>query len=312
MTVTIVSLSGGKDSVAVDLHLRELGIERRRVFMDTGWEAREHYEHIEYLKEVLGPIEVIRADIDVSGIDAETMREVREIEALLGVDVSPMVRQCARKACLPSGRFRWCTQDLKLKPFNKYAESIDDDVVNAIGIRHQEGNGRNGRGVALEREDHPTIAHVEVWRPIVRWTKQDVIDIHARHNVRPSPLYLQGADRVGCWPCVYAAKPDLRMIGCDDRRLDALRRLEALITRLRTAKRGEPTPSGWFQAKIPDRVKRPDGSIAARYPPWPIDRVVEWARTKRGGRQLILGGGGWGERRGCFSWGLCDAGEGKQ
>ena len=103
MTIHIVSLSGGKDSVAVDLHLRELGIERRRVVMDTGWEAREHYDHIEYLKEVLGPIEVIRADIDVSGLDAQTMSDVEAIESVIGVDVSPMVRRCARHAMLATG-----------------------------------------------------------------------------------------------------------------------------------------------------------------------------------------------------------------
>tara|TARA_R100000655_G_scaffold108038_1_gene159322 strand:+ start:61 stop:996 length:936 start_codon:yes stop_codon:yes gene_type:complete len=308
MTVTIVSLSGGKDSVAVDLHLRELGIERRRVFMDTGWEAREHYEHMEYLQEALGPIDVIRADIDVSGIDAETMRELREIEALIGVEVSPMVRRAVLYAMMPNGRVRWCTRELKLKPFKTYAKSIDDDVINAIGIRHEEGNGRNGRGVALEREDHPTIAHVEVWRPIVRWTKQDVIDIHARHGVRPSPLYLQGAERVGCWPCIYANKSDIRRLGQDLDRMRVMRRVEALITRLQHQKRQETRDVSWFQARIPEKHRQQDGSIALKYPCWPIDRVVQWARTKRGGRQLMLGGGGWGERRACFSWGLCDAG----
>jgi hypothetical protein len=42
----VASISGGKDSAAMSLHLRERGIEHRRVFMDTGWEAGETYDYL--------------------------------------------------------------------------------------------------------------------------------------------------------------------------------------------------------------------------------------------------------------------------
>ena len=34
----VASVSGGKDSTAMVLHLRDLGVDFRAVFMDTGWE----------------------------------------------------------------------------------------------------------------------------------------------------------------------------------------------------------------------------------------------------------------------------------
>jgi tRNA(Ile)-lysidine synthase TilS/MesJ len=37
----IASISGGKDSVAMSLYLRELEVEHVRVFCDTGWEHRD-------------------------------------------------------------------------------------------------------------------------------------------------------------------------------------------------------------------------------------------------------------------------------
>lgn len=58
----IASISGGKDSAALSLHLTEQGIEHRRVFADTGWEHDHVYESFEYLSKKLGPIDVVRSD----------------------------------------------------------------------------------------------------------------------------------------------------------------------------------------------------------------------------------------------------------
>lgn len=42
----VCSVSGGKDSTAMCLWLRENGIPFRAVFCDTGWEAEETYEYL--------------------------------------------------------------------------------------------------------------------------------------------------------------------------------------------------------------------------------------------------------------------------
>ena len=60
--ILFVSVSGGKDSTAMALHLKDMGIPYRAIFIDTGW---EHPSTIEYVKEYLpthiGPIETIRS-----------------------------------------------------------------------------------------------------------------------------------------------------------------------------------------------------------------------------------------------------------
>lgn len=38
----------------------------------------------------------------------------------------------------------------------------------------------------------------EVWRPLLTWSYDDVIEIHQAFGIKPNPLYLKGAERVGC------------------------------------------------------------------------------------------------------------------
>ena len=59
----IASISGGKDSAAMSLYLRELGIEHERVFLDTGWESPITYEYLrEELPKAIGPITWLRGE----------------------------------------------------------------------------------------------------------------------------------------------------------------------------------------------------------------------------------------------------------
>ena len=74
----IASVSGGKDSTALCLHLQELGIEYRAVHMDTGW---EHPATDEYIREVLepkiGPVEWVKPPLDMVGLIRRTHPRIR-------------------------------------------------------------------------------------------------------------------------------------------------------------------------------------------------------------------------------------------
>jgi len=272
----VASISGGKDSAAMSLHLRELGIEHDRVFLDTGWEHPATYEYLRgELTRVLGPIAEARAPY--------TLPEY-------AVD----------KGIFPSRLRRWCTEKLKVLPMRDYLERLADtgvEPVNAVGIRHAESESRAKMGEWEWSESFDC----ETWRPILTWTEQQVIDIHHRHGLRPNPLYLLGARRVGCWPCIHASKAEIRLMSeVDPARVDTIRDLEARVTataREKIAARGEELQHErtFFRAK--------DDATQD----WPIDKVVEWARTSRGGRQIELFGAP--EDAGCMRWGLCDTGE---
>jgi 3'-phosphoadenosine 5'-phosphosulfate sulfotransferase (PAPS reductase)/FAD synthetase len=289
----VLSLSGGKDSTAAALWLREQGIPHVLLFMDTGWEHTSLYDHLDYLEAELGPIVRIQSDIGVPDGYAD---EVADLEQRIGRK-SPMIRWCVKKAMFPSRVRRWCTQELKVRPFLRWVDEQDSDIVNIVGIRAEESAARSE---LPEREPMPGAAHVEVWRPLIRWTEQDVIDIHTRHSVRPCRLYLEGASRVGCWPCIMARKAELRMLGDEDVRVSIIRDLEALVARVvQDRKHRHENPPTFYQSRAPNE----DGV----YPCVPIDKVLEWARTGQGGRQYELFAAA-PRDAGCTRWGLCDTG----
>ena len=293
----VVSLSGGKDSVAAALHLRDLGIEYDMVFMDTGWEHPDLYEHLEYLEGVLGPITRIRAALPE--LPDDLMPEVEAIEAIVGASPSAFVRWTVRKAMFPSRTRRFCTQELKVKPFLKWVDTLDEDIINVVGIRAEESSARSK---LPERELMPGQEHIEVWRPLIKWTEAQVIDIHRRHSVKPCPLYLRGSTRVGCWPCIQANKGELVQVAKDARRVMAIEMLEALVQRRsaeRAAAKGEDVynPPALFQASLRDS----EGQRKCI----PIKEMLNWAQTKHGGRQMMLVAD-WGREAGCVRWGMCE------
>ena len=89
-------------------------------------------------------------------------------------------------------------------------EADGDPVLSCVGIRWDESAKR----AAMDAYDVSIFKghEIEIWRPLLAWTNQDVIDIHHRHGLRPNPLYVAGAERVGCWPCIYSRKSEIRMI----------------------------------------------------------------------------------------------------
>lgn len=274
----VASVSGGKDSAAMSLHLRELGVEHDRVFMDTGWEHPKTYDYLRgELTRVLGPITEIRGD-------------------LLMPD---LIR---KKGMFPQRTRRFCTEELKIKPMQRYLAALDYDVVNAVGIRRAESKARS----QMAEREWSNGFDCETWRPLVDWTEEQVIAIHTRHGLRPNPLYLEGASRVGCWPCIFSRKAELRRVAdTDPSRIDLIRSLEketGHAVAARAVAKGEPirNPPSFFQAPI----RNADGGR----PCMPIDQVVAWSRTSHGGKEMELFAPGVGEE-GCMRWGLCDTGE---
>lgn len=273
MTIHILSVSGGKDSAATSLYLAEQGIDHYRVFADTGWEHPLTYEYVRgALTEKLGPIFEVRGK--------------RQMADLI-----------RHKRMFPSRTKRFCTSDLKVKPLAKFVRAIADasgeEVINVTGVRAAESAAR--RNLA-EREYDETF-DCEVWRPILRWSERDVIDIHARHGLAPNPLYLMGATRVGCWPCIHARKAEIKLIAWrTPRKIDEIRELERELE-----ERAEPLPDGRSARRAFFQLPTADGATFI-----PIDQVVTWSRTLRGGKHE--------DKRlelfadfndGCAKWGMC-------
>jgi hypothetical protein len=113
----VLSLSGGKDSSALAVYLRDRIPDLKYVFCDTRKELKETYEYLGTLEAYLGK-EIIRLHDD-RGFD--------HWWKLYG-------------DYLPSSQMRWCTKMLKIKPFERWVERDlgNEQVLMYVGIRADE------------------------------------------------------------------------------------------------------------------------------------------------------------------------------
>ncbi|HOW70461.1 MAG TPA: phosphoadenosine phosphosulfate reductase family protein [Phycisphaerae bacterium] len=168
----IVSLSGGKDSTALAIYLRDRIRGLEYVFSDTDKELSETYEYLDKLEAYLGK-EIVR------------LRDDRGFDFWL--------RQYG--GYLPSSRMRWCTKMLKIKPFEKYIG--DDSVKMYVGIRADE-----------DREGYrPTKPNITPVYPFV----EAGFDLEAIHRILAEsgiqfPKYYSWRTRSGCYFCFYQRK----------------------------------------------------------------------------------------------------------
>ena len=290
---TVVSLSGGKDSTAMALLAIEREVENLSyVFADTGHEHPLTYEYLDYLRGVLGEIHIVKADfadaIERKRCTVATkwrqdgVPESRVLEALDALQPTgiPFLDMCLAHGRFPSTRARFCSVELKHVPLDAFvADRLDEygAVFSWQGVRRDESRAR--RDLSVE-EDHASIQGLTIYRPILDWTAKDCFEMHARHGVKPNPLYKLGMSRVGCMPCIHARKAELFEI---QRRfpaeLERVKRWESLVST--ASKRNSST---FFPAK---RVGRLDDGQPAHITHG-IDAHIAWSKTTRGGRHLDL------------------------
>jgi 3'-phosphoadenosine 5'-phosphosulfate sulfotransferase (PAPS reductase)/FAD synthetase len=315
----LVSLSGGKDStatllMAIELHGRE---NVRAVFADTGNEHPLTCEYaLGYLPRVTGvAVEVVRASFEDEF--ATKRRNLARIAAgepesavygkrrfmydwtpeaaaraleLLHPTGNPFLDLCLVRGGFPSRKRQYCTQYLKTEPLTEYALGLIERhgaVESWQGVRAGESEARR-RLPAYEVRG----AGYSIYRPILRWSAADVFEAHRAAGIEPNPLYRMGMSRVGCMPCINAAKAELREIALRFpqavERIAEWERLVSSVTRPRS-------PVSFFHK----RTQRHIGEAST------IASVVQWSRTTRGGRQFDLLADD--EPRACASaYGLCE------
>ena len=166
----ILSLSGGKDSTALAIYLRDRIPEREYVFCDTGEELPETYEYLIKLEAYLG-------------------KEIKRLKARQTFE--DMLK--ARGGFLPSAQVRWCTEYLKIKPFE---EEVGDSIChNYVGIRADEPYRKGYISTKLN-----IIAHYPFIEDGI--VKEDVLKI-LRDSGIGLPKYYEWRSRSGCYFCFF-------------------------------------------------------------------------------------------------------------
>lgn len=109
----ILGISGGKDSTALAVLMHKKVPEMEYFFCDTHKELPETYEYLDRIKARLG--------IKINYLSAE-----RGFDFWLEM----------HGGFLPSPQIRWCTQELKLKPLEKFVGN--DEAISYVAIRADE------------------------------------------------------------------------------------------------------------------------------------------------------------------------------
>jgi 3'-phosphoadenosine 5'-phosphosulfate sulfotransferase (PAPS reductase)/FAD synthetase len=262
----IVGFSGGADSQATALWVRQRFPAEDVILLNTDAGGNEHPITIGFIREYsekVFPVTMISPIVaDMAG------RAKGKIEELGLKPDDPLTfdLMAKLKGRFPSTKARFCTTHLKLMPqlrwMNEHRETLlKDGFERYIGVRRDESVARSE---VSDREWDDTFA---CWlnRPIASWTKHQVFDYLKSHGEEVNPLYTLGFGRVGCAPCINSGKEDIRLWAARfPEMIDKVREWETQVGRT------------FFPPLLP----------GGRY--GFIDEVVEWAKTTHGGRQYAL------------------------
>lgn len=177
----VLGISGGKDSSALAVYMRDRVPEMEYFFCDTGAELPETYEYLNKLEGVLGkPI--------------ARLNPGRDFDHWMAI----------YQGTLPSPTMRWCTKNLKIKPLEEWIG--DDEAVSYVAIRSDE----NRLGYVSTK---PNIKAVFPFR-------EDGIDRDGVMRILDEagiglPKYYEWRTRSGCYFCFFQRKRE--WVGLADR-----------------------------------------------------------------------------------------------
>lgn len=166
----VLGLSGGKDSAALAIYLKDKGTvpDIEYFFCDTGAELPEVYEFIDRLEDYLGkPIARLNSD-----------RTFDHHLKMYG-------------GFLPSPKQRWCTRVMKIEPFERFVGT--DETLTYIGIRADEN--RDGY-LSTKRNIKPVFPFIQdgIVRADVFRMLEETVGI---------PAYYRWRKRSGCYFCFF-------------------------------------------------------------------------------------------------------------
>ena len=189
----ICGISGGKDSSALAVYLRDKVPTMEYFFCDTGAELPETYEYLTRLETILGkPITRLNAE---RGFD-------HWFEIFRGT--------------LPSPQMRWCTKNMKIKPIEEWIG--DDPTFSYVAVRSDESNRKGYIS---------TKPNIQTCFPFI----ENDIDHDGVMSILDNagiglPDYYEWRTRSGCYFCFYQRKAE--WIGLSERHPDLFERAVAI------------------------------------------------------------------------------------
>ncbi len=189
----ICGISGGKDSSALAVYLRDTVDDMEYFFCDTGAELPETYEYLTRLEVILGK-RIVRLNAE-RGFD-------HWFEIFRGT--------------LPSPQMRWCTKNMKIKPIEAWIG--DEPAISYVAIRADESNRKGYIS---------TKSNIRTRFPFI----EDGIDHSGVMRILDDagiglPAYYDWRTRSGCYFCFYQRKAE--WVGLADRHPELFDRAVAI------------------------------------------------------------------------------------
>jgi len=193
MTRHVCGISGGKDSSALAVYMRDKVPEMEYFFCDTGAELPETYAYLAKLEVVLG-------------------KKITRLNSTRSFDHYFEVF----RGTLPSPQMRWCTSLLKIKPLEDWIG--DDEVTSYVAIRADE---KNRTGYVSTKPNITTVF------PFT----DDGIDHAGVIKILEDaginlPEYYEWRTRSGCYFCFFQRKAE--WVGLADKHPDLFKRAVAI------------------------------------------------------------------------------------
>jgi len=191
----VVSHSAGKDSQAMLIQMRELGIPDDQMLI----------------------VHADLGDVEWAGNLDHIRRYAGDIPVKTAVAKTGFWDMVERRQMFPSPSQRQCTSDLKRGPINREVRRYLKDhpefggrIVMCMGLRAEESPAR-ARKDALKWSEANSKAGRSWWEwlPILNKTEVEVFDLIASAGQRPHWAYEEGMSRLSCCFCIMASQADL-------------------------------------------------------------------------------------------------------
>lgn len=280
MKLNLFGLSGGKDSTyLVGWAIHESGYPRESLvfaFCDTENEYDEVYEQIKALDAYVkrfGCKPIIHLRAEGTWVDKYWM-----FPRFLALAI--------HKNRFPSAKARFCTQDLKIKPTEKFiAELVEQghEIVSHSGVRASESIERS-----IMEEWATDMFGCQTRRPILKLSIEDIWRGHKKYGLPINRLYLDGWKRVGCRLCIMSNKADVRRtVKKRPWVIDLYRTWELIVGKFSTARGSASDYSSWFRRTTVPLSQRSRLTNTKQGPMkvCTIDDVARWSGTLHGGKQ---------------------------
>lgn len=197
MRTFVAFTSGGNDSVA----MMQLIIEERihqtdrmvAIYTNTGWAAPYWEERISRMRTWVVSQGVLFAEIRSQGF--ETLCR------------SMTMRKGEPSGGFPSGREKFCTRWLKIKPSLDWLSENDEEkqFICCVGVRRAESERRRHTPVFIPSS--PNHGGRALWHPLAEFSDKDRDALVLR-----TPMELLDHRSDECEPCIFSSRKDLRRV----------------------------------------------------------------------------------------------------